>query len=81
MNGWKNYETWNVALWIGNDTSLYDAAQNCNDYAQFVGMLEEFGDSSEREPFNVYGTPDGVNWQNPHLDVDALDAMIREIKK
>lgn len=18
-NGWKNYETWNVALWIGND--------------------------------------------------------------
>lgn len=22
-NGWKNYETWNVALWIDNDQSTY----------------------------------------------------------
>ena len=22
-NGWKNYETWNVALWLGNDEPLY----------------------------------------------------------
>tara|TARA_R110002020_G_scaffold279000_1_gene494397 strand:+ start:108 stop:602 length:495 start_codon:yes stop_codon:yes gene_type:complete len=24
-NGWYNYETWNVALWIGNEEKLYDA--------------------------------------------------------
>jgi hypothetical protein len=24
-NGWKNYETWNVALWVGNDEHLYRA--------------------------------------------------------
>ena len=23
-NGWKNYETWNVALWAGNDEGLYN---------------------------------------------------------
>lgn len=23
-NGWKNYETWNVALWIDNDQSTYN---------------------------------------------------------
>jgi gas vesicle protein len=23
-NGWKNYETWNIALWLDNDKSTYD---------------------------------------------------------
>ena len=23
-NGWTNWETWNVALWIGNDPGLYE---------------------------------------------------------
>lgn len=22
-NGWKNWQTWNVALWLGNDEGLY----------------------------------------------------------
>ena len=22
-NGWTNYETWNVAIWLGNDAVLY----------------------------------------------------------
>ena len=26
-NGWKNRETWNVVLGIGNDLPLYSAAQ------------------------------------------------------
>ena len=26
-NGWKNYETWNVALWLQNDEPLYLAGQ------------------------------------------------------
>jgi hypothetical protein len=24
-NGWANWETWNVALWFGNDETLYRA--------------------------------------------------------
>lgn len=27
-NGWKNYETWNVALWIGSDEGLYNAVRH-----------------------------------------------------
>ncbi len=26
-NGWKNYETWNVALWIDNDQGAYHMRQ------------------------------------------------------
>lgn len=26
-NGWKNYETWNVALWIDNEKPMYDEKQ------------------------------------------------------
>ena len=25
-NGWANYETWNVALWLQNDYALYKFA-------------------------------------------------------
>ncbi len=27
-NGWRNYETWNVALWIDNDQGSYNQRQN-----------------------------------------------------
>jgi len=25
-NGWRNWATWNVALWLGNDEGIYHAA-------------------------------------------------------
>jgi hypothetical protein len=35
-NGWSNYETWNVALWFGNDSSEYwnEEAQTAYDEAE-----------------------------------------------
>ena len=29
MNGFANYETWNAALWVGNDEFLYNTAKAC----------------------------------------------------
>ena len=34
MNGWANYETWNAALWIGNDEFLYNTAKACVTYRE-----------------------------------------------
>ena len=27
-NGWKNYETWNVMLWINNDPIFYNSLKS-----------------------------------------------------
>ena len=70
FNGWKNWETWNVALWIGNDEGLYREARSCVDYAQFT---ERMRDCESKE------TPDGCAWDSGELDVDSLDEMITEL--
>ena len=48
-NGWANRETWNVALWIGNDEFLYNTAKACVEfcdntetpYSKFVRCMME----------------------------------------
>lgn len=75
-NGWKNYETWNVALWIGNDEGLYNEARRFRSrgYLDFVKyMRESYGDGT------FVTTPDGVAWNDSGLDIDALDEMMGEL--
>jgi hypothetical protein len=36
MNGYENWETWNVASWIGNDELLYAISREASDYSDFV---------------------------------------------
>ena len=74
-NGWTNYETWNVALWIGGDEGLYNFAKEFASYDDFVNNLKEVsGDSSIG-----YQTPDGVAWNDSGLDHSELDEMLKEL--
>lgn len=66
-NGWKNYETWNVALWINN--GLYDFAKECGSYKAFADALREDG---------VTETPDQVAYNDSGLDIEELDELIKE---
>jgi hypothetical protein len=53
-NGWKNWETWNVALWVGNEEGLYRATR---DEAQRKGFSAETAEEWARE-IMPNGTPD-----------------------
>ena len=70
-NGWENYETWNVALWINNDQDLYDFAHECGDYETLVNRLyEEYG---------VTETKDGVKFNDPAVNVIQLNSDVFDL--
>lgn len=74
-NGWTNRQTWNIALWIGNDEGLYslarDITQQCSDddspYERFATEMRELGCTE---------TPDHVAYNDSALDIDELDSMM-----
>ena len=70
-NGWTNYETWNVALWIQNDEGLYHLAQEAGSYEDFVDYLEEIF-PPELFPYKL-STPDGVNYRDPKVNTIELN--------
>jgi hypothetical protein len=85
-NGWRNWQTWNVALWIGNDESLYRLALTVkgapDPYAEFQAVLGpgiagfRFGRDS-RAYLQVRETPDGARWADETIDTAAINEMMR----
>lgn len=74
-NGWKNYETWNVNLWIDNDEGLSDLRRESGyDYRKFVAHLREPYEGESQKPDIYYRTPDGVAWDDSGVDVDELNS-------
>ena len=70
FNGWANWATWNVALWIQNDETLYNVARRYDSYDRLIPRLElSFGQM----------TPDGARWMDPTIDTDELDEMLAEL--
>ncbi len=68
-NGWANWETWNVALWVQNDEGFYREARRSYSYPNFV----------ERMGFASSATPDGAKYDSPELDIAELNEMIEEL--
>jgi len=78
-NGWKNYETWNVALWINNEESLYKLAKRSLNYNNFIFRLAN-ASHSELQKFKT-GTPDGVKWNDEKVNIEDLDELIKELNQ
>ena len=68
-NGWANYETWNVVLWIENDEGLYNVAKQCRNYQELVDLLYDCGSTE---------TPDGVKWDDSKIDGLAVNGAMKD---
>ena len=69
-NGWTNYETWNAALWIGNDQGLYETARRAMDWSHLLEIFECYGSET---------TGDGVRWDDPKINAVEMDEMLEEL--
>jgi len=75
--GWKNHQTWSVALWIMSDGILYRAAvrfmrENPEISNPYISFIKHLGLSGKRNP-------DGYKWDSKALDYQALDKMMKEL--
>jgi hypothetical protein len=75
-NGWKNRQTWNVALWINNDESLYNMAKdfmkNYKGSKPYLAFIKRYGMQEDR-------TPDNIKFFSTILDYKALNSMMQEL--
>ena len=73
FNGWANYETWNVALYIQNEEPVYRHARTYGylGYDAMIPWLEGY--------FNQQMTPDGVRFMDGRIDTDELNEMLEEL--
>jgi len=69
-NGWENWTTWNVALWLQNDVCLYNLALEIGNYVDFVEVLKDCG---------VEATRDGARFDSEDVNVIQINSEIFDI--
>lgn len=75
--GWKNYATWNVSLWINNDFGIYTSAL---DFMKDVNPQEDiYKKFVISQGFAEMTTPDDIDWLDDSLDYAELDEMMKEL--
>ena len=70
FQGWTNYETFNVALYIQNEFELYKLAKQYKSYDELIPLLEAMRGQI---------TPDGIRWMDPIINTDELDEMLADL--
>ena len=67
-NGWHDWTTLNVALWINNDECFYNIAKDCKDYMDFLYEMQYM--------IGSFATPDGADWGE--ANIEELNEVISE---
>lgn len=93
-NGWKNYPTWNIALWFSNDVALYNkwiivskllasmrGGRKQTRNAWESGMAHYFSGLEIMARFGNSETPDGVDFNDKSIDwVEIAEAWSEDMK-
>ena len=69
-NGFSDWTTWNVALWINNDSCFNSIAAECETYNEFLYEMQSM--------IGSMFTPDGADWGEANLK--EMQELIEEIK-
>jgi len=75
-NGWRNYETWNISLWINNDEGLYRLAV---DFMSKYEGLQPYKDFIGGYDLETTETPDRVDFSSTLLNYRELNEMMEEL--
>ena len=70
-NGWTDWTTWNCALWINNEQSIYNIAAVCDTYTDFLWEMQAM--------CGFYSTPDGADYGEANYD--EMNLLIQEIQE
>jgi hypothetical protein len=79
FNGWKNRQTWNVALWINNDEPLYREAVAYVKERNAAGKKATYYNFIKRAGLVGERTPDNISYSGTRLDYPALNEMMNEL--
>ena len=81
--GWKNYETWAVKLWMDNDEGLYNMqrewAKECKDEYELADRIKEFVEESKPEVEGLYS--DLLQSAIDDVDYDEIAKTIKQEEK
>jgi hypothetical protein len=78
-NGWKNRQTWNVALWLGSDEHLYRAAVKFMEKRKHPKANNHYLRFIKEQGLADLRTGDNIAWAGSRLDYKALDDMMKEL--
>lgn len=79
-NGWKNYETWNVMLWLDNDENCYHYYRDeVKRFSQAnVKVHSEQAKEITLGAFGRMKTPDGVDLESWKIHWPSIARAMRE---
>lgn len=76
-NGWANYATWNVALTINNDYSLYQTVYNYANSKKNVNFTDFLRTYKNRRFMSV----DGVDFKDKRVIKREISLLIKDLQE